>query len=49
MADKLKISKLSVGDVSGRWDYVSSDAGTAWATIQKVLRERHWGGGDVDR
>jgi nitric oxide reductase NorQ protein len=37
------------GRFSGRWDDVSSDAGTAWATIQKVLRERAWGGSDMDR
>jgi MoxR-like ATPase len=36
------------GRFSGRWDDVSSDAGTAWSTIQKVLRERNWGGGDTD-
>src|SRR6266545_3758464 len=28
------------GRFSGRWDDVSSDAGTAWATIQDVLREQ---------
>lgn len=32
------------GRFSGRWDDVSSDAGAAWSTIRKVLREKNWGG-----
>ncbi len=35
------------GRFSGRWDDVSSDAGAAWSTIQKVLREKRFGNFEV--
>jgi nitric oxide reductase NorQ protein len=31
------------GRFPGRWDDVSSDAGAAWAVVQRVLREKLWG------